>query len=86
MISAFGATWDPTNNDPVQTCTRLANIVKDNHLDGIDLDYEDNRAMEEGRAEEWLITCTKTIRNILPQSEGYILTHAPQVPKQSLYI
>ena len=35
--------------------------------------------MEEGTGEAWLITCTKTIRKILPKGK-YILTHAPQAP------
>lgn len=42
VLSAFGDSWMPTGSDPVATCTRLANIVKENNLDGIDLDYEDN--------------------------------------------
>jgi len=29
--------------------------VKDNNLDGLDLDWEDNEAMEHGIGEQWLI-------------------------------
>lgn len=79
LVSAFGATDYPTNTDPDFTCTKLANFVKDNKLDGVDLDYEDNAAMEQGIAEDWLIKCTKAIRRVLPVGQ-YILTHAPQAP------
>lgn len=44
----------------------MAHFVKDNHLDGIDLDYEDNEAMRRGDAPAWLIECTKAIREIIP--------------------
>lgn len=67
---------NPTNLDPKKTCSELANFVKDNNLDGCDLDYEDNAAFNAGRAESWLIECTKSIREILPVGK-YILSHAP---------
>lgn len=81
MVSAFGATEFPTSGgkDATQTCTTMAEFVRDNHLDGIDLDWEDNGAMEAGTGEQWLIDCTIAIRNILPVGE-YYLTHAPQAP------
>ena len=53
---------------------------RDNNLDGVDLDYEDNEAMKAGTAVQWLIDCTIAIREKIPASEGYILTHAPQAP------
>ena len=55
----------------------MARFVRDHYLDGIDLDYEDNEAMNRGDGPAWLIECTKVIREILPAEEGYILTHAP---------
>ncbi len=78
MVSAFGATEFPTSEgrDPNATCTSLANFVKENKLDGVDLDWEDNGAMEAGTGEAWLIACTKAIREVLPVGE-YLLTHAP---------
>lgn len=33
--------------------------------------------MEAGRAEQWLITFTKTLRNLLP---NHTISHAPQGP------
>jgi len=45
----------------------------------VDLDYEDNEAMNAGKGEQWIITCTKTLRQYLPV-EYYILTQAPQAP------
>lgn len=53
MVSAFGATEFPTTQglDAEKTCTKLANFVKDNKLDGIDIDWEDNAAMENGTGE-----------------------------------
>ena len=43
-------------------CYNLAKFVIINHFDGVDLDYEDNAAMENGSAEDWLIKCTKILR------------------------
>lgn len=47
MVSAFGATQFPTSQgfDAASTCSKMAIFVRDNQLDGIDLDYEDNEAM-----------------------------------------
>ena len=82
LVSAFGATEFPTSQgeDPTQTAQALAQFVIDNQLDGVDLDYEDNSAMDSGSGVQWLITCTNTLRSLLPASEGYIITHAPQAP------
>jgi hypothetical protein len=66
MVSAFGATEEPTHFNPEDACTKIANWVKTNNLDGVDLDYEDNGAMERGEGEDWLIRCTKAIRAVLP--------------------
>ncbi|CAM6004217.1 unnamed protein product [Sphagnum balticum] len=69
----------PTSNgeDPVQCASKLANFVKDNNLDGVDIDWEDNDAMEKGIGEEWLITFTQVLRDNLPTQ---YITHAPQAP------
>jgi chitinase len=82
LVSAFGATEFPTSAgvDPVACGTKLANFVKQNQLDGVDLDWEDNAAMEAGKGEAWLVSITKTLRNLLPKSQGYIISHAPQAP------
>ena len=47
MVSAFGSTQFPTSQgfDANSTCSSMATFVRDNMLDGIDLDYEDNQAM-----------------------------------------
>jgi len=78
LVSAFGATEFPTSEgkDPVTTCTNLAEFVLANNFDGVDIDWEDNEAMELGTGEQWLITCTKTLRKYLPKGK-YIITHAP---------
>ena len=47
MVSAFGATEFPTSAgyDPDSYCTTLGQYVVQHNLDGIDLDWEDNDAM-----------------------------------------
>jgi len=82
LVSAFGSTEFPTSGgvDPVACGNKLADFVKANNLDGVDLDWEDNAAMEAGKGEAWLISITKTLRAALPKSEGYIISHAPQAP------
>ena len=81
MISAFGSTQAPTTEglDPTTTCNSLANFVKNNHLDGIDIDYTDNQAMDAGTGEAWLIKCTQAARDVLPKGKYYI-SHSPQAP------
>ena len=79
MISAFGSTDMPSSRDSSSVCSALAQFVLDNNLDGVDLDFEDNAAMEIGTGEQWLITCTKKLREMLP-SPQFIITHAPQGP------
>jgi hypothetical protein len=44
------------------TATNLAQFVINNNLDGVDLDWEDNDAMENGTGEKWLIDCTIKLR------------------------
>ncbi|PRP89490.1 hypothetical protein PROFUN_01353 [Planoprotostelium fungivorum] len=95
MVSAFGATEFPTNLDPVTVATNLANFVKNNHLDGVDIDWEDSAAFEvgqvrlstsqeasdttqAGKGEAWLVSLTRTLRQLLPRP--YLISHAPQAP------
>lgn len=68
MISAFGGTEHPASQgvDPVTHCTTIAEYVRDNHLDGVDLDFEDNQGMEAGIGEQWIIDCTRAVRAVLP--------------------
>lgn len=79
MISAFGATEFPTTagKDPVATAKSLGNFVLANHLDGVDIDWEDNAAMEAGKGEAWLISFQTELRSLLP---NHTITHAPQGP------
>jgi len=77
LVSAFGATEMPTGKDPIALATKLAKFVTDYDLDGCDIDYEDNEAMEAGKGEDWLISFTTKLRSLLPNK---IITHAPQGP------
>lgn len=80
LVSAFGATDFPTTQgaDPIVVADLLANFVITNNLDGVDLDWEDNGAMESGQGEPWLISCTQRLRELLPRP--FIISHAPQAP------
>ncbi|PFH46496.1 glycoside hydrolase family 18 protein, partial [Amanita thiersii Skay4041] len=77
IVSAFGATDKPTTSgvDAKQTAKKFADWVKQYHLDGIDIDYEDLYAFHNGTAEKWLIDFTTELRSHLPK-EHYIITHA----------
>jgi len=46
-------------------------------LDGVDIDWEDNAAMEAGKGEQWLIQFTSQLRADLP---SHVISHAPQGP------
>ncbi|KAJ3058799.1 hypothetical protein HDU99_006648 [Rhizoclosmatium hyalinum] len=69
----------PTGADPVAIANQLADYVVANLLDGADIDWEDNAAMENGTGEAWLIKFTTQLRLRLP-SPQYIISHAPQAP------
>ena len=83
VASAFGATDTPTTSgaNAVNTANTMAQWVKSNGLDGIDVDYEDLAAMNrgDGAAEKWVSDFTTTLRKTLPKGQ-YILTHAPLAP------
>ncbi|KAJ3075355.1 hypothetical protein HDU99_001542, partial [Rhizoclosmatium hyalinum] len=81
LVSAFGSTENPTTEgkDPVQTAMRLAEFVKESGFDGVDVDWEDNAAMEAGSGEAWLVTFTRVLREALPRPR-YVISHAPQAP------
>ena len=79
MVSAFGSTQNPTTSgyDPTTCALKLADFVKNNHLDGVDIDWQDTTAFQNGKGEQWLITFTTVLRANLPNA---IITHAPQAP------
>ena len=67
----------PTHQDPTAVANALAEFTLNNHLDGVDIDYEDNGAMVTGTGQTWLITLTKQLRKRLPDK---LIMHAPQAP------
>ena len=79
LVSAFGATQFPTTlKENAEACgTALGNFVLKNNLDGADIDWEDNIAMQAGTGEQWLIDFTIALRKVIPD---HIITHAPQAP------
>jgi len=78
FVSAFGDTDYPTGKDPSSVGKALANFVITNQLDGVDIDYEDNDAMNQGKGEQWLITMTQALRAGI--GSGRQISHAPQAP------
>jgi chitinase len=80
MVSAFGSTQNPTSAgvDAIDCANKLAAFVIANQFDGVDIDWEDTPAFNKGVGEDWLITLTKTLYQLLPP--GSIITHAPQSP------
>ena len=79
MVSAFGGTIHPTSEGKnAATCAaQLADFVQAHNVDGVDLDYEDNAAMQAGTGADWIIEFTRILRQRLP---NHIITHAPQAP------
>ena len=83
LVSAFGGTSFPTSQGiPARACgENLAQFVIDMQLDGVDLDYEDNDAMEAGTAVPWLIEMTDAmVKKFKATGKKYIMTNAPQAP------
>ncbi|KAF8532434.1 glycoside hydrolase superfamily [Gautieria morchelliformis] len=81
MVSAFGGTSAPTTEgvDAAQCAQTMANFVKANDLDGIDIDYEDLSAFSKGTAVAWIETYMTTLRKTLPVGQ-FIVSHAPLAP------
>jgi hypothetical protein len=79
LISAFGATEFPTSQgeNATECGLKLGDFVLNNNLDGADIDWEDNDAMDAGTGEQWLIDFTKALRSKIP---NHIVTHCPQAP------
>jgi len=82
-VSTFGATEYPllSGGNPSTIAASLIQFVKDNQLDGVDVDYEDSGSFQtaNGGGEQFLIDLTKLLRAGLP-SPRYYITHAPQAP------
>lgn len=83
MMSLFGAEDAPTTNgtDPEKFAKEVGEFVRDYQLDGVDVDWEDFRALgkNDGHAEAWLTNLTLALRQQLP-NDSYFLTHAPVAP------
>lgn len=83
MMSVFGSTEAPTTDgvDPWAFASKVASFVKQYGLDGVDVDYEDFKSINNGsgEAEQWLINFTSALRSHLPSGQ-YFITHAPVAP------
>ena len=85
LVSAFGKRGKPTTNqkDPIEIADSLALYVKDYHLDGVDVDWEDKDTLKtpviindkKYYGDDWLIEFTRKLRELLP---NHIITHAPE--------
>ncbi len=53
ILVAFGSTEKPISAglDATTTCSSIAQFVKNNHLDGLDIDVVDNDGMDSGKGE-----------------------------------
>ncbi|MBQ4863909.1 hypothetical protein J8L98_19670 [Pseudoalteromonas sp. MMG013] len=87
LISFGGGTmgsnaYRSLSEDTAKLADSLASFVKNNQLDGVDIDYEDTAAFT-GQAgydgAQFLISLTQELRKRLP-SPDYIISHAPQPP------
>ncbi|KAM5530323.1 hypothetical protein V8D89_008970 [Ganoderma adspersum] len=83
LVAAFGANDLPATagRDPTSAAESMAQFVQGNHLDGIDVDYEEMKLMQDksGAAETWVSTFTQALRSHLPKGQ-FIVTHAPVGP------
>ncbi|KAF8340778.1 glycoside hydrolase [Amanita rubescens] len=74
FVSAFGYTDKPTARDPAQVAEFIAGWAKEYHVDGVDVNFEDEDAFKKGVAEDWLIAFTIELRARLPRE--FLISHA----------
>lgn len=81
-VAVFGAADAPQSNgnDPVVLARTIAAFVKQNNLQGVDVDYEEFDLLTDwsGKAAAWLVPFTQTLRVELPRPQYYI-SHARQL-------
>lgn len=82
VISAFGSTDTPMSKGykAAGVAAELADFVRSNDLDGVDIDFEETDLVQSGRATPWLVDLTTALRQALPRKQGYVLSHAPMAP------
>lgn len=86
LVSAGGSTATPITDwidgsgiDGTTYGQKLADFVKQSHLDGADLDIEDGAYQTHSSdAIKWTTEATQALRNALGQNA--VITHAPQAP------
>ncbi|WBX77728.1 glycosyl hydrolase family 18 protein [Tenacibaculum ovolyticum] len=87
LISFGGAqmNWETYKNivgHEQELAKSIAKFVKDNNLDGVDIDFEDTASFNGTAGYDgvnFLIQLTQALRSELP-SPQYLITHAPQPP------
>ena len=79
MVSAFGATEEPEREGygAVECGEKFVKFVRENKMDGVDIDYEDSESFRNGTGEQWVSTFTRVVRAAFP---FLIISHAPQSP------
>jgi len=78
LVSLFGgADGNPSRLNAASFAAKVVNWVKQNRLDGVDVDYEDENSFGQGRGAAWVIALQTALRAGLP---NHLITHAPQGP------
>jgi len=77
MVSTFGEySGEIAKGSAVSAAKMHAYWALNNHLDGLDADFEEGDMFTKGTGAKWLIDYTIAVRMILPKP-CYILSHAP---------
>ncbi|KAF8236846.1 glycoside hydrolase [Tricholoma matsutake] len=79
MVSVGGGDVKPTTDKwvPADAANNVAQFVKQNALDGVDLDWEDSQAyaLDGQQCLDWIVNYTQVLRNNL--GNEYIISHSP---------
>lgn len=64
FVSVFGFSDKPTTKDPIEVANNVAQWTKEYHVDGVDVNYEDEDAFRKGDGSAEVCLCSSLLNQI----------------------